>query len=413
MPCDEVVLRMDQVSKMFRKGELYDSLRDLIPALTGRLLRRGGGIRDAKREFWALRDVSFELTRGEAFGIVGSNGAGKSTILKLLSRIMRPTSGTLEVRGRLSALIEVGAGFHPDLTGRENIFLNGSILGMRRDEIRRKFDEIVEFSGLSEFIDTPVKRYSSGMYARLGFSVAAHVEPDVLIVDEVLSVGDYVFQRKCSEKMRSVIRSGSTVIFVSHNLRAVTELCYRSLLLERGRVIHVGPTDDVVREYLNRAYSTTADAAGTGDVLISRVDVRSDRGPAVEVQSGETLRVSVEVTARRKVEQLSIVLIVQDDSFYEVFNTSSERLGVASVALEKDERVECTFQLQAHLAQGTFHVGAIAYRYDVQREYGRRFPAATIFVKADQDVRGAVNLYPQITAWGVPAVESRAGADGI
>ena len=386
-------LRVEEVSKRFRKGEMFDSLRDLLPALSGRLLR---GRRDsAAREFWALRDVSFELQRGEAFGIIGSNGAGKSTMLKLLSRIMRPTSGRIEVNGRLSALIEVGAGFHQDLTGRENIFLNGTILGMRREEIRSKLDEIVEFSGLADFIDTPVKRYSSGMYARLGFSVAAHVEPDVLIVDEVLSVGDYVFQRKCSDKMRSIIRSGATVIFVSHNLRAIADLCERSMLLERGRVLEIGPTAGIIKGYLDRAYATRKDDQQK-DAYVSAVHVRTARGPAVEVDSGERLTVEVEITARRRCEQLSVVLLVQDDSFYDVFHTGTERLGAPAVTLEAGGRFSCTFTLDAHLAQGTFHIGALLYRYDVQREYDRWLPAATVFVRTDVDVRGAANLYPTV-----------------
>src|SRR5262245_49533902 len=228
------VLEVQAVSKKFRRGELYDSLRDLIPAVTSRLFHTRRTEALEQREFWAVRDVSFSVERGEAFGIIGANGAGKSTILKLLTGIMRPTMGSIRVAGRVSALIEVSAGFHPDLTGRENVYLNGAILGMSRDEIRRRFDAIVEFSGLEEFIDTPVKRYSSGMFARLGFSVAAHVDPDVLLVDEVLSVGDYLFQRKCVERMNEVIAGGATVIFVSHNLQAVANLCPRSLLLERG-----------------------------------------------------------------------------------------------------------------------------------------------------------------------------------
>src|SRR6267378_3760252 len=247
----DAALRCSGVYKKFRKGELYDSLRDLVPAVTGRLFRRSpppSGL--AEREFWALQDVSFDVRHGEALGIVGSNGAGKSTILKLLSRIMRPTRGAVEVDGRLSALIEVSAGFHPDLTGRENIFLHGAILGMSRAEIRRRFDAIVAFSGLAEFIDTPVKRYSSGMFARLGFSVAAHVEPDVLIVDEVLSVGDYVFQQKCVERMNTVLARGATIVFVSHNLRAVADLCTRSLLLDHGQVMAIGPTEQIVKRYL-------------------------------------------------------------------------------------------------------------------------------------------------------------------
>lgn len=250
-------LDVQRIFKKFRRGELYNSLRDLVPALARRLMRRERTQQVDQREFWALKDVSFSVRRGEAFGIIGANGPGKSTILKLLTGIMRPTKGSINVNGRVSALIEVSAGFHQDLTGRENIYLNGAILGMTRDEIRRRFDEIVAFSGLEEFIDTPVKRYSSGMYARLGFSVAAHVDPDVLLVDEVLSVGDYLFQRKCIERMNSVITSGATVIFVSHNLREVAKLCQRSLLLERGQVQMIGATSEVIRAYYKKGGEPT------------------------------------------------------------------------------------------------------------------------------------------------------------
>ncbi|HXQ27936.1 MAG TPA: ABC transporter ATP-binding protein, partial [Gemmatimonadales bacterium] len=252
----DAALELDQVSKKFRKGELYDSLRDLLPALAKRWLRPRSPEALAPREFWALEDVSFGVKRGEAFGIIGRNGAGKSTILKLLSGIMRPTRGRILVNGRLSALIEVSAGFHPDLTGRENIYLNGTILGMTRAEIRQRFDAIVAFAELEEFLDTPVKRYSSGMFARLGFAVASHVEPDLLIVDEVLSVGDYMFQQKCLTRMDQILGSGATVIFVSHNLRAVATLCTRALFLERGRVAALGPTEDAIKAYLTRATST-------------------------------------------------------------------------------------------------------------------------------------------------------------
>lgn len=392
------VLTMDRVSKKFKKGEIYDSLRDLIPAVTGRLFRKRPPT-DAldDREFWALRDVSFEVHRGEAFGIIGHNGAGKSTILKLLSRIMEPTTGTVRVDGTLSALIEVGAGFHPDLTGRENIYLNGTILGMRRDEIRRKFDEIVEFSGLADFIDTPVKRYSSGMYARLGFSVAAHVEPDLLIVDEVLSVGDYLFQRKCVEKMTEVIRSGATVVFVSHNLRAVTELCDRSMLLERGRVVKIGRTEEVVEGYLTRAHAQAGGGGGAGkDVYISNVTVRGDDGRVVDFESGQRIWVDVEVCANARVERLAVVLEVKDDDHYEIFHTSTERLGHGSFSLGPGDRYRCTIGLDLHLAQGAFSLGVVLYRHDIQREFDRYFPPPTLFVRADRDVRGAVNLYPTV-----------------
>jgi lipopolysaccharide transport system ATP-binding protein len=396
------VLRVDGVSKKFRKGEVYDSLRDLVPALTGRFLRARQSTQLSERDFWALRDISFEVARGEAFGIVGSNGAGKSTILKLLSGIMKPTVGSVQVAGRLSALIEVGAGFHPDLTGRENVYLNGSILGMRREEIRRKFDEIVAFSGLDGFIDTPVKRYSSGMYARLGFAVAAHVEPDLLIVDEVLSVGDYVFQRKCAEKMASVIRGGATVVFVSHNLRAVAELCSKSILLERGRLLQLGPTSHVIKTYLDRAYANRA-APTDSPVRIASVTARTARGEAVDVEPGERMTIDVRVEAVSRTERLSVVLMLTDSDSYEVFNTSTERLGHGSFTLEAGEHFDCSVDLDMHLPQGTFHLGVLVYRYDVQREYDRWMPAATLFVKSPVDVRGAANLYPQVRRHAVGA----------
>ncbi len=250
---EPVVLRMDHVYKKFTKGERHDSLRDLIPALTKRAIRSFSAPPELRaQEFWALQDVSFEIRKGEAVGIIGHNGAGKSTMLKHLSGLLKPTRGRIDVVGRLSALIDVGAGFHPDLTGRENIFINGAILGMSRAEVRRKFDDIVAFSELKDFIDTPVKRYSSGMYARLGFAVAVHMEPDILIIDEVLSVGDYAFQTKGVEKMRSILKSGATVIFVSHSLRSVADLCDRALLFAKGRLLEDGPA-------LNVSFIRTAD----------------------------------------------------------------------------------------------------------------------------------------------------------
>jgi lipopolysaccharide transport system ATP-binding protein len=290
----DIVLQVENVSKRFFRGEMYDSLRDFIPSLFARIAGRSPASSTTTNEFWALRDINFELNRGEAFGIIGANGAGKSTILKLITGIMTPTTGTIDVNGRLSALIEVGAGFHPDLTGRENIYLNGTILGMTRAEIDRKLDAIVEFSGLADFIDTPVKRYSTGMYARLGFSVAAHVDPDILIVDEVLSVGDVVFQNRCLERMNAILRSGATVIFVSHNLRAIAELCPRSILLEHGKVAAAGPSQQVMNTYLERSGEQGRRSAAK-EVSISRVKVRRSQFEGAAFNSGEKVWVDVEV----------------------------------------------------------------------------------------------------------------------
>lgn len=205
------------------------------------------------KEFWALRDINFSVDEGEVLGVIGRNGAGKSTLLKILSQVTAPSSGEIKIRGRIASLLEVGTGFHPELTGRENIFLNGAILGMSKGEIRRKFDEIVDFSGIAEFIDTPVKRYSSGMYVRLAFAVAAHLEPEILIVDEVLAVGDAEFQKKCLGKMQEVSQGGRTVLFVSHTMQAIASLCSRALLIQEGRIAHAGTPEEVIDFYLRNS----------------------------------------------------------------------------------------------------------------------------------------------------------------
>ncbi|MCH7526875.1 MAG: ABC transporter ATP-binding protein [Planctomycetes bacterium] len=242
------VLRLCNVSKRFRRGLANDSLRDLIATGLHRLrLGRGPRQDDA---FWALKDVSFEVKPGQAVGVIGPNGAGKSTALRLMAGILRPDEGSVEAHGRLSALIDVGAGFHGDLTGRENIYLNGAILGMRRHEIDKKLEQIVAFSGIEEFIDTPVKRYSSGMQARLGFSVAAHVDPDILLVDEVLSVGDVAFRQRCVERMREMLRLGVTLLFVTHNLEQMQEICTRTVVLDHGKLTFFGDRREAVERYL-------------------------------------------------------------------------------------------------------------------------------------------------------------------
>jgi lipopolysaccharide transport system ATP-binding protein len=213
-----------------------------------------------KEDFWALRDVSFEINQGERIGIIGGNGAGKTTLLKLLSRITEPTTGRIHLRGRVASLLEVGTGFHPELTGRENIYLNGAILGMTRFEIKNKFDEIVEFAEVDKFLDTPVKRYSSGMYVRLAFAVAAHLEPEILMVDEVLAVGDFKFQEKCLGKMQEVSTQGRTVLFVSHNMKAISELCTKTILLKNGNIASVGDTNSIISQYVHSDQGDSAEA---------------------------------------------------------------------------------------------------------------------------------------------------------
>jgi len=265
----DIAIRLENISKKYRIGkkqEKYRTLRDTLTEAvvtpfrrTGRLLHgRAAEAAELNEVIWALKDVSFEVKQGEVVGIIGRNGAGKSTLLKILARITEPTSGFAEVHGRVGSLLEVGTGFHRELTGRENIYLSGAILGMKWAEIDRKFDEIVEFSGVEKFIDTPVKHYSSGMYLRLAFAVAAHLEPEILLVDEVLAVGDARFQKKCLNKMEDIGQQGRTVIFVSHNMPAITRLCERAILLEEGQVIEDGPAHQVVETYLTLDTSTTA-----------------------------------------------------------------------------------------------------------------------------------------------------------
>jgi len=399
----DVALRMEHVYKKFRKGEVYNSLRDLIPALTGKMFRQNGVDGNDKREFWALQDISFEVNKGESLGIIGQNGAGKSTILKILSGIMRPTRGSMSVNGRLSALIEVAAGFHQDLTGRENIYLNGTILGMSKSEIDSKIDQIIEFSGIEEFIDTPVKRYSSGMYARLGFSVAAHVDPDVLIVDEVLSVGDYVFQQKCMDRMRDILRRGTTILFVSHNVKAITELCTRSLLLKQGKLAMLGPTDDVVRTYLSESREQSA-VVTDKSVYISQVRVRGSSGERTTFESGETAFLDVEVIARQPVEKLAVVIWLTDEKEYILFDTSTERLGYEPFSLQPGGSYHCTFELTLNIAHGTFNVCVAVYRYDLQKTYDSQLSAQTLFIGSTTAVRGAVNCFPRLIEAGTEAL---------
>jgi lipopolysaccharide transport system ATP-binding protein len=406
----DTVLGVDKVSKRFALGEIHDSLRDLVPGMVRRLVGRTETLA-RKTDFWALQNVSFELNRGEAFGIIGANGAGKSTMLKLITGIMEPTSGQIMVKGRLSALIEIGAGFHPDLTGRENIYLNGAILGMKAAEIDRKFDAIVEFSGLADFIDTPVKRYSTGMYARLGFSVAAHVDPDILIVDEVLSVGDVVFQNRCLERMNAILKSGATVIFVSHNLRAIAELCTRSILLEHGKVVAAGPSREVMNLYLQRSGAQERQSAAR-EAFISGVKVRRASSDRATFDSGEKIWVDVELECTGQSEPFSVVLDVTDDKQYEAFHTSTEYLGCPPISMKPGEHFSCTFELDLNLAGGTFYLGIELFRFNNEKRLHRISPAATIFVNTLTEVRGVVNPHPRITAFG-PAIQVEPGKEAI
>jgi lipopolysaccharide transport system ATP-binding protein len=295
-------VRAQGVGKAYRLGQLQSGYQLLSEAVVDRLRR--GRERDDTR-FWALRDVDFEVAEGETFGIIGHNGAGKSTLLKVLARVTPPTTGEIRLHGRVGALLEVGTGFHAELTGRENIFLNGAILGMRRREIESKFDEIVAFAEVERFIDTPVKRYSSGMYLRLAFAVAAHLEPEILIVDEVLSVGDLRFQEKCLGRMQRVASEGRTVLFVSHNLTAVNKLCSRAMLLSGGVKVAEGGTQDVINKYIASVASSTStpladrpDRTGSGALRFTEIGF-AQAGRAIDMPvTGKPLEVVLRYEAR-------------------------------------------------------------------------------------------------------------------
>ena len=316
----DYVIEFDQIYKKFARGEQHTSLRDFIPAMAGKLWPFGKKktaeeIALRNQEFWAVQNVSFKLKRGESMGIIGPNGSGKSTTLKLLSGILRPDKGTYKVHGRLSALIEVGAGFHPDLTGRENIYLNGSILGMTRKEVASKFNDIVEFAGVEEFIDTPVKRYSSGMAVRLGFAVSAFIEPDVMLVDEVLAVGDTEFRNRCLNRMNKMLKNGVTMILVSHNLSEVRNLCQTCLMLYKGQPLMQGQTIKVIEEYhrivgerikIEQEKQAATELATKVDakVAITSCDLLDSKGNICEVfGTGDEQTVRIHFNAKEKINK--------------------------------------------------------------------------------------------------------------
>jgi lipopolysaccharide transport system ATP-binding protein len=348
----------DRVWKKFRTGETHDSLRDLIPAAIGRLFRPAPSSLLAAHEFWAISDVSFEVGPGGVLGIIGHNGAGKSTALKLLSRILRPTAGRAEVRGRVGALIEVAAGFHPDLTGRENVFLQGAILGMTRADTAARFDEIVAFAELERFIDTPVKHYSSGMNARLGFAVVAHLEPEVLLVDEVLAVGDMAFQQKCYARMRRFKDEGVAMVFVSHNLTAIAQLCDTTVLLSAGRAVATGRTAEVIARYCSGPSDATGrDASVHATLRAARPGEGDEQEDVRHVTPGSRLMLDVTIDFHRRVERATVGVVIWDvrsETF--VSGVSSDVVGIPFVAAEDGERRSFAFEFTAHLARGLYAI---------------------------------------------------------
>jgi lipopolysaccharide transport system ATP-binding protein len=338
---NDIAIRVENLSKRYQIGSVrgsYKTLRDsLISVMTNfnRRLRKQKSTNRESETIWALKDVSFEINRGEIIGIIGPNGAGKSTLLKILSHITEPTEGRAVIRGRVGSLLEVGTGFHSELTGRENVYLNGSILGMKKAEIDHKFDEIVEFAEVEKFIDTPIKHYSSGMYLRLAFAVAAHLEPEILLVDEVLAVGDYAFQNKCLNEMDNVARSGRTILFVSHNMPAVTTLCKRAILLEKGKIILNGFASEVIQSYLNRdnimidhKVWNRSERPGNDAFRLISVSLKNSIGaPVNEINISENVVVEIEYEVLQVGARAQFSIILSDVNGYCVFSSLSNAEG--------------------------------------------------------------------------------------
>jgi lipopolysaccharide transport system ATP-binding protein len=357
----DVVIRAEGIGKLYFLGGRADQaggLRHAIEAAVTAPFRRLGGGRGrraaSREEFWALEDVSFEVRRGEVLGLIGRNGAGKSTLLKVLSRITEPTRGRIGIKGRVASLLEVGTGFHPELTGRENVFLNGAILGMTHAEVRRKFDEIVAFAGVERFLDTPVKRYSSGMFVRLAFAVAAHLEPEILVVDEVLAVGDAQFQQKCLGKMREVSgTSGRTVLFVSHAMHSVKALCSTGLLLDAGRVACRGSVDVVMEAYARRSEAEAAHLASNraaGITLVSaNLESPSDDG---------TLHVTASFHFAKAVRHAGLGIHIETPDGLELCDLRPETTGLVFGDREGELRICFTLPgLSSRLGAGTYRLG--------------------------------------------------------
>lgn len=364
----DTVIKVENLSKSYtirhQSNERYDALRDVLAngakSLGSRLLRTANSHQPpaTSEEFWALNDVSFEVKQGERVGIIGRNGAGKSTMLKILSRITEPTKGRIRIKGRVASLLEVGTGFHPELTGRENIYLNGAILGMTREEIRRKFDEIVDFAEVEKFLDTAVKRYSSGMYVRLAFGVAAHLDMEIMIVDEVLAVGDVTFQKKCLDKMGEVSRGGRTILFVSHNMPAVRNLCDRGILLNRGTIIQDGKVTEVVPAYLSSTSNlhssqqiwSKKERPGNEAFKLNSVKLKDMLGKEIQsldISQDILIEIHYEVVEAGAQVRFTLVLIDSEGNY--VFSSlSNQDIEFHEKSLESGQYVS-TCQIYGHL----------------------------------------------------------------
>lgn len=385
---NDIAIKVENLGKAYRLGAKTERADTFVEAMMNfakaplRNFQRLRGLNTFKNNeesediLWALKDVSFDVRHGEVVGIIGRNGAGKSTLLKILSRIVEPTEGRVEIRGRVSSLLEVGTGFHPELSGRENVYMNGTILGMKKGEIDRKFDEIVEFSGVERFLETPVKRYSSGMKVRLAFAVAAHLEPEILIIDEVLAVGDAEFQKKCLGKMQDVAGGGRTVLFVSHNMGAVQNLCRRAVLLKHGRKVDEGPSGQIIREYLQGLGAknesvlslSNPDRKNCGFFRLTEAFLSVGNGPPTEsIIAGDNIAFNFRYESDRDLSELQFVFTVYDEVGTPITNIHTGLKKYDIKSLERRGMITCEIP-KSPFAMGSYRVSvavnSLAQRLD-------------------------------------------------
>lgn len=378
---DDVMIRVSNLDKKYTIGATriqYLTLGEtIVNSIKIPVRQLVYGNFTTANEFWALKDVSFDVNKGEIVGIIGRNGAGKSTLLKILSRITAPTNGKIELYGQVKSLLEVGTGFHPELTGRENIYLSGSILGMDKREVEDKFDAIVKFSEIEKFLDTPVKRYSSGMYVRLAFSIAAHMETEILLVDEVLAVGDALFQKKCIGKMGSAAREGRTVLFVSHNMDAISSLCTRGILLSDGKIIQDGSARDITSEYQSIMYShindssdlTTVERYGNGKCKFTSIKITpydNEQNPQKILQVGQNLEIKLAIFAYQDVYDTNVAIIIYEKSGYRIIDANT-LMKNSFLTLKKGQTAIVTFILQNVLCKpGDYLLGLWIGRANIE-----------------------------------------------
>jgi lipopolysaccharide transport system ATP-binding protein len=372
-----LAVRAEDLGKRYRIGgeekARYKTLRDTLtnaaaaPFRRLRSVLRNRSARTSDETIWALKDISFDVQRGDVLGIIGRNGAGKSTLLKILSRITRPTVGYVDVWGRVGSLLEVGTGFHPELTGRENIYLNGTILGMRRHEITRKFGEIVEFAEIARFVDTPVKHYSSGMYMRLAFAVAAHLEPEILVVDEVLAVGDVAFQKKCLGKMGEVAEEGRTILFVSHNMAAIKQLCRTGILLHEGRILKQGPIGEVIQEYIGGAALSAScveikpsdHTTGLNGIQVRRIELVNHVEGLFAVPWKQPIRLRIDMTVTKPIQHVNFGLGITTLEQLPILTVHSADVGDDLVSLTPGEhRIEVVLDNPMRIGMYNLLIGA-------------------------------------------------------